>query len=511
MNVLYGLYSADEGEILIDGEAADPRFAGRVDRRGIGMVHQHFMLVPVFTVAENVILGNEPTNRFGMIDQREAPSKTVREISTHATASTSTPTPSSRISRSAIQQRVEIIKVLARDARLPRARRTDSRPHAAGGRRVSSRSSTSSRRPARAIVFITPQAERGARDRRPDRRSCARAGPSPRSLPGETTEDELADADGRPPGRSRRPEGRRPIPETSCSHVDELGRARRPRPDGPSTGSTFEVRAGEIVGIAGVAGQRPDRTRRGDHRPAPAARRVTSELKGKDITTDSPRADAPSGRRPRPRGPPAQRPGARLHRHREHRARRATTTSRISHGHRDGLGGRRRRRPSELVEQYDIRTPGVDVELSTLSGGNQQKVIVAREFGRDVDLIVASQPTRGIDVGSIEYIHSRIVEERDGGAAVLIVSSELDEVMALSDRLLVMFDGQIVAELDPRRPPTPRSACTCSAPVSQQSDDARGDRRDPNRRARRRRRMSARPTTGDARRRGEPVTSAAPC
>jgi ABC-type uncharacterized transport system ATPase subunit len=102
-----------------------------------------------------------------------------------------------------------------------------------------------------------------------------------------------------------------------------------------------------------------------------------------------------------------------------------------------------------LVEQYDVRTPGVDVELKGLSGGNQQKVIVAREFSRDVDFIVASQPTRGVDVGSIEYIHARIVEERDHGAAVLIVSSELDEVMALSDRLLVMFDGKIVAELDP--------------------------------------------------------------
>ena len=104
----------------------------------------------------------------------------------------------------------------------------------------------------------------------------------------------------------------------------------------------------------------------------------------------------------------------------------------------------------QLVEQYDIRTPGVDVELKTLSGGNQQKVIAAREFSRDIDLIVASQPTRGIDVGSIEYIHSRIVEERDRGAAVLIVSSELDEVMALSDRLLVMFGGRIVADLDPK-------------------------------------------------------------
>jgi ABC-type uncharacterized transport system ATPase subunit len=106
---------------------------------------------------------------------------------------------------------------------------------------------------------------------------------------------------------------------------------------------------------------------------------------------------------------------------------------------------------TELVEQYDIRTPSIETTVSSLSGGNQQKVIAAREFNRDVDLVIASQPTRGIDVGSIEYIHARIVEERDRGAAVLIVSSELDEVTALSDRLLVMFEGRIVAELDPKQ------------------------------------------------------------
>jgi simple sugar transport system ATP-binding protein len=107
-----------------------------------------------------------------------------------------------------------------------------------------------------------------------------------------------------------------------------------------------------------------------------------------------------------------------------------------------------------LVKEYDVRTPSIDTQVSSLSGGNQQKVIVAREFDRDVKLIVASQPTRGIDVGSIEYIHNRIVEERDGGAAVLIVSSELDEIMALSDRILVMYRGKIVAEFDPKKDST---------------------------------------------------------
>ena len=104
-----------------------------------------------------------------------------------------------------------------------------------------------------------------------------------------------------------------------------------------------------------------------------------------------------------------------------------------------------------LVEQFDVRTPSISIPASNLSGGNQQKVIVAREFSRKVKLVIASQPTRGLDVGSIEYIHGRIVEARDAGAAILIVSTELDEVMALSDRLLVMFDGEIVADLDPKQ------------------------------------------------------------
>ena len=111
---------------------------------------------------------------------------------------------------------------------------------------------------------------------------------------------------------------------------------------------------------------------------------------------------------------------------------------------------RSRQEADHLIKEFDVRTPSAEIPASNLSGGNQQKVIVAREFGRDVDLVIASQPTRGIDVGSIEFIHERIIAERDQGAAVLIVSSELDEVMALSDRILVMFDGRVVAEKRPQ-------------------------------------------------------------
>jgi len=213
-------------------------------------------------------------------------------------------------------------------------------------------------------------------------------------------------------------------------------------------GVDMVVRRGEIVGIAGVQGNGQTELVEAitGLRPALAGK---VELLGNDVTTDSPRqmhrnnvAHVPEDR---------QRSGLVLG---------FSVTENVvldCYYHppfSKGIvmdWGAARDEATRLVEQYDVRTPGIEVELKGLSGGNQQKVIVAREFSRDVDFVVASQPTRGVDVGSIEYIHARIVEERDRGAAVLIVSSELDEVMALSDRLLVMFDGKIVADLDPSK------------------------------------------------------------
>jgi simple sugar transport system ATP-binding protein len=208
------------------------------------------------------------------------------------------------------------------------------------------------------------------------------------------------------------------------------------------------VRAGEIVGIAGVQGNgQTELVEAITGLRTPLAGRIL--LKGEDVTTLSPRqmhkrnlAHVPEDR---------QRSGLVLGF--------TVTENVVLDGYYHPPFSKNivmdwdvaRAEAERLVEQYDVRTPNVDVDLKTLSGGNQQKVIVAREFSRDVDFVVASQPTRGIDVGSIEYIHSRIVEERDHGAAVLIVSSELDEVMALADRLLVMFDGRIVADLDPTK------------------------------------------------------------
>jgi simple sugar transport system ATP-binding protein len=211
-------------------------------------------------------------------------------------------------------------------------------------------------------------------------------------------------------------------------------------------GVPLQVRAGEIAGIAGVPGNGQTALVESitGLRPSVGG---TVMLDGKDVTTKSPRAIHNSNVAHVPED--RQKSGLVLP---------FTVTENIIfdsyHNPPISRGilmnwNAARERALRLVEEYDVRTPSTEVPVSTLSGGNQQKVIVAREFDRDVRLVVASQPTRGIDVGSIEYIHGRIVEERDEGSAVLIVSSELDEIMALSDRILVMYGGEIVAEFDP--------------------------------------------------------------
>jgi ABC-type uncharacterized transport system ATPase subunit len=214
-------------------------------------------------------------------------------------------------------------------------------------------------------------------------------------------------------------------------------------------GVSFQVRAGEIVGIAGVQGNGQTelvRALTGMLSPASGSIKVS----GEDVTGDSPRAMHKRG--------VAHVPEDRL---RHGLVTQFTVAENIVLDcyytrpySRAGVmdWGKTREEARRLVEQFDVRTPSVEVKAGNLSGGNQQKVIVAREFGRpNVALAIASQPTRGLDVGSIEYIHGQIVAQRDQGAAILIVSSELDEVMALSDRLLVMYRGKVVAELDPEK------------------------------------------------------------
>jgi general nucleoside transport system ATP-binding protein len=441
MNILYGLYSADEGEILIDGRVQDFSGPGDAIDAGIGMVHQHFMLVPVFTVTENVVLGVEPTVAAGIIDMRRA-RRQVREISQRYSLAVD---PDALIENIpvGVQQRVEIIKVLFREAEVivfdePTAVLTpqEVREFFAILREL--------RDAGKAIIFITHKLKEILEIS--DRISVLRQGRiAGEALPGDVDEPALAEMMvGRPVDLLVHKEdadaGEVVLEVDALFVVDDR--------DHPTVqGASFTVRAGEIVGIAGVQGNGQTElveALSGMRQPVTG----TIRLDGVDVTPYGPRATHRLG--------VAHVPEDRLRRGLVlgftvaenmilNSYYRAPYSRGIAMGW-DEVFARSR----QLVEQYDVRTPGVRVPVSNLSGGNQQKVIVAREFSEEVRLILAAQPTRGLDVGSIEYIHERIVEQRDAGAAVLIVSTELDEVMALSDRVLVMFSGRIVAEVDPR-------------------------------------------------------------
>ena len=440
MNILYGLYSADEGEILVDGELQHFTGPGDAIAAGIGMVHQHFMLVPVFTVAENVVLGVEPVGRGGVIDMKAA-RQDVRDISSKYGLEVD---PEAVIEDLPVglQQRVEIIKVLFREAEViifdePTAVLTPQEVEDFFG---IVRSLVDA---GKAIVFITHKLKEvlGIADRIAVLRRGAIVG---EAIPGDVSESELAEMMvGRPVELVvSKAEA---TPDEAVLEVKDLvvlDDRNHPVVDEVS----FTVRSGEIVGIAGVQGNGQTEL----VESLTGLREVLSgsvQLLGEDITDFTPRrihdhsvAHVPEDR---------QRSGLVLP---------FTITENMvldsyylepySRGVRMDWGVTEEA-ATRLVEEYDVRTPSIHVEVGDLSGGNQQKVIVAREFSRDVKLVIAAQPTRGVDVGSIEYIHERIVKERDEGAAILVVSTELDEVMALSDRILVMFRGKVIAE---RRP-----------------------------------------------------------
>ena len=439
MNVLYGLYRADEGEILIDGVAH--RFSSPRDAIAarIGMVHQHFMLVPVFTVAENVVMGVEPVTARIKLDMRKAREQ-VREISAQYGLDLD---PDTRIEDLpvGIQQRVEIVKVLFRHADTvvfdePTAvltpQETSDFFHILSSLKAAGKG----------IVFITHKLREALAIA--DRIVVLRRGKTVGDVrPGAVDDRELAAMMvGRQVDLLVHKEPARPGPTmltvTDLRAVDTNGRTLVDH-------VSFDVRAGEIVGIAGVHGN-------GQTELVEALvglRRVESGsvmVQGTDITHASPRDRHRMGVAHIPED-----------RQREGLVKDFTVTENLSltgyyaspfsrgvamDWNRAGVEAER------LVEQFDIRTPSVETIAGTLSGGNQQKVIVARELSRPLRVAIAAQPTRGVDVGSIEYIHERIVALRDAGVAVLVVSTELDEVMALADRVLVMFRGAIVANLE---------------------------------------------------------------
>ncbi len=444
MNILYGLYTADEGEIVIDGEVQHFSSPGDAIAAGIGMVHQHFMLVPVFSVAENVVLGVEPTRGPGVIDMEQA-RRQVREISAKYGLEVD---PDAIIEDLPVglQQRVEIIKVLFRDAEIivfdePTAVLTPQEVQEFFG------IVRSLEEDGKGIIFITHKLNEIREVA--DRVNVLRRG----RIVGETdpsaSESELAEMMvGRPVELVVSKAPAQPgDPVLEVEDLVVLDDRNHRRVDGVS----FQVRAGEIVGIAGVQGNGQTELVEAltGLRPALSGR---VRLLGEDITDDSPReihmdsvAHVPEDR---------QRSGLVLD---FTVAENLVLNSYYAEPFSRGVvmnWDTAKTTAGRLVEQYDVRTPSIEVQVRNLSGGNQQKVIVAREFSRDVKFVVASQPTRGLDVGSIEYIHERIVEERDMGSAILIVSTELDEVTALSDRILVMYRGQIVAERRPEETTT---------------------------------------------------------
>jgi simple sugar transport system ATP-binding protein len=435
MNVLYGLYKQDEGEILLDGAPAAFQGPGDAIRAGIGMVHQHFMLVPVFTVAENVMLGVEPTGRFGGIERDEARQR-VAELSDRYGLDVD-PDATIEDLPVGVQQRVEILKALYRDARClildePTAVLTPSeidelmaiiRQLAEGDR---------------SVIFISHKLREvlAIADEITVLRDGKVVG---NTTPGETDEQALATL---MVGRDvKLVVDKTPAePGEPVLGIHDLVVADD-RGQRVVDGVSFDVRAGEIVALAGVQGNgQTELIEAITGLRHPAAGQV--RLDGTDVTGHGPDdlfraglAHVPEDR---------QRDGL--------IGSFNVASNLVLNQIRDRPFSQRlridrravRRHAEELVDAFDVRTPSVQAAASTLSGGNQQKVVVARAVSRDIKLLIASQPTRGLDVGSIEYIHERMVAQRDRGVGVLIVSPELDEVLALGDRIPVMYRGRIV-------------------------------------------------------------------
>ena len=434
MNVLYGLYQADEGDIVLDGEVQ--RFTGPGDAMaaGIGMVHQHFMLIPVFTVAENVMLGNEATRAGGLLDVDQARTR-VREISERFGFDVD-PDALVETLPVGVQQRVEIIKALSRDARVlvfdePTAvltpQETDELMEIM---RQLKESGTS-------IVFISHK----LREVRAiaDRITVIRRGAVVGEASPTATNAELASLMvGRPvqlvvdkepaaPGADALVvRDLRVTDDTGHLHLDHI---------------SFSIATGEVLGVAGVQGNGQTELTEAIMGLQPNVR-GSIDLDGRELVGRSVRKvlDAGVGFIPEDRqvdglvGNFTLAENLMLNRsHDEPFVRFGSIRSRVLE----------RFARDKLVE-YDVRASGINATANQLSGGNQQKVVVARELSRELRLLVAAQPTRGVDVGSIEFIHKQVVAARDNGVPVLLVSTELDEIAALSDRIMVLYRGKIV-------------------------------------------------------------------
>ena len=434
MNVLYGLYPADAGEILLDADVQHFSGPGDAMTAGIGMVHQHFMLVPVFTVAENVMLGHEQTRGAGRLDL-EAARAQVREISARFGFHVD-PDAVVEDLPVGVQQRVEIIKALSRNADVlvfdePTAVLTPQETDELMAIMRQLRDEGS------AIVFITHKL-REVREVA-DRITVIRHGKVVGEALPTASDGELASL---MVGRSVELTVQK---EQPTLHDNGLKVTDLVITEASGTvvvdGVDFEVHGGEVLVVAGVQGNgQTELTEALLGLQDDVSGSVT--LDGKEIVGRSVRAilDEGVGFVPEDRtydglvaeftiaenlmldrsdGPPFVRRGA------------------LQRGFRDRFA-------HEKIAEFDVRTQGITTPVGRLSGGNQQKVVLARELSRDLRLFVAAQPTRGVDVGSIEFIHKRIIATRDAGVPVVVVSTELDEAVALADRIMVMYRGKVV-------------------------------------------------------------------
>lgn len=443
MNVLYGLYQPDGGEILIDDKPVKFSGPGDAVAAGIGMVHQHFMLVPVFTVAESVALGNEPA-KMGIISHSEANAK-VKELSDRFGFDIDPQATIEELSVGA-QQRVEIIKALSRDAQVlildePTAVLTPQETDEllAIMRELKAQG--------RSIILITHKLREVKAVA--DRITVIRRGKVVGTATPDESESELAAAMvGRAVNLGV---------QKNAAKVGEVGldidnlTVVSPRGRTLIDKLSLQVHAGEIVAVAGVQGN-------GQTELADAIlglRPIASghlKLGGKDLANRSVKQRLRDGIGfvPEDRSTDGMIASFSI-----------AENMILDMYDRQPFANGMQMKPQVVFdnaetqrEAFDVRVTSIHDPISTLSGGNQQKVILARELSRELDLLVASQPTRGLDVGSIEFVHSRIVEERDRGTPVLIISTELDEVYGLADRIAVMYRGQLVGIVSPD---TPRS------------------------------------------------------
>jgi simple sugar transport system ATP-binding protein len=440
MNILYGLYTPDSGEILLNGNHIDLGSTKAAIEHGIGMVHQHFMLIPVMTVAENIVLATEP-RRLGVLLDYVSARKRVRELSERYGLAVD---PGARIDRITVgqQQRVEILKALYRGADIlildePTAVLT---PQEAQELFEIIRSLKSQ---GKSIIFISHKLNEVLDIA--DRITTLRRGVVVDTIPAAgATEESLArlmvgrevllrvDKHASKPGEPLlQVENLRVIDDRGLEAVRDI---------------SFEVLGGEIVGLAGV-----DANGQSELIDAIAGLRHPSSgrivVDGHDLTHANAKdsLDAGIGHIPEDR-------------HRRGLILPFTLTENIAlHSYRSPPNSRNGflnigamiDRARRLLKEFDVRGGQPSTPAGSLSGGNQQKVVLAREIDADPKVLIAAQPTRGLDVGAIEFVHRRLVEQRDAGRAVFLVSLELEEILSLSDRILVIYEGRIVGEFPP--------------------------------------------------------------